>query len=487
MDTGHDIIKRNSDKIIGLTNQLLDLEKLREKSMSLQLVHDDVVLYTHYLVESFHSAASAKGIRLAFSSDPDEIHMDLDPDKFQEIVSNLLSNALKFTNEEGEVHVALSTQTKECGKQMKLEVRDTGVGIPWNEQHLIFNRYFQAGNHLDNGTPGSGLGLALTRELVHLMEGEISVQSAPGKGSVFSISLPIHDQAVPVSMSFTEAPGSSLAFTGVDSTKEAAPGPKDPNRLHLLLVEDNNDVLNYLSLLLEEDYIVHIAHNGVEGLESARHNIPDLIISDVMMPEMDGFTLTRRLKEDLRTSHIPVVLLTARSDADSRLEGLGSGADAYLAKPFNRQELLVRIENLIRLRRQMQQRYASIIPQEVLPVNIREGKPNREDVFMGRVRELLETHLDDEEFGITALCEHLAMSRSQLYRKFAALTDTTVNQYLQNLRLEKARQLLLTTDLHVSEVAYDTGFKNPSHFSRAFSNRYGNPPSQERSSASITG
>ena len=478
--TGHDIIRRNSDKIISLTNQLLDLSKLEERSMSLQLIHDDVAMYTRYLVESFHSAATDKGIRLVFSSDPEEIFMDLDPDKFQEIVSNLVSNALKFTDEGGEVHVSLTALQVEGREQLKMEVRDTGIGIPLKEQHLVFNRYFQAGNHLDNGTTGSGIGLALSRELVHLMDGEISVRSAPGKGSIFRVTLPVRDQAAPVSVPFAPSNRSSQGLRDLQNSPEQEHRPKGPQRLHLLLVEDNRDVLNYLSLLLEKDYVVHTAQHGMEGWENALHHIPDLIISDVMMPGMDGFTLTRKLKEDLRTSHIPVVLLTARADADSRIEGLGIGADAYLSKPFNRQELFVVIENLIAIRKKLQQRFAAGGVPAAVPGDSPDGILGREDAFLGQVREVLNNHLDDEEFGIHQVCEALGMSRSQLYRKFAALTDTTVNQYLQNVRLDRARDLLRTTDLNVSEVAYDTGFKNPSHFSRAFSKRYGHAPSQAR-------
>ncbi len=255
--------------------------------------------------------------------------------------------------------------------------------------------------------------------------------------------------------------------------------------LRLLVVEDNGDVVRYLRALLENTYEVYTAADGAEGFEMALETIPDLIISDVMMPVMDGFTLTRKLKADLRTSHIPVVLLTARADADSKLEGLGSGADAYLAKPFDRKELFLRIGNLIALRRQLQLRYAAPQKPRTLAQPGESLKHTREDAFMKQVWDILEAHLDEEEFGISRLCEALAMSRSQLYRKFAALTDTTVNQYLQNLRLNKARELLLTTELNVSEVAYDTGFKNPSHFSRAFSKRFGHAPSQVREKASL--
>ena len=486
LSSGHEIVRRNSDKILHLTNQLLDLSKLQAKSMPLKLIHDDVVLYTRYLVESFDSMASDKGIQLHFSSTPEEIFMDLDPDKYQDIVSNLLSNALKFTPEGGSVRVLLSLMAKTSGNTLKLEVRDTGVGIALEDQPLIFNRYFQAGNHLDNGTPGSGLGLALTRELVRLMDGKIGLRSAPGKGTVFEVFLPVGcmAQKTPIPV-WPETPKSrSAACEEPLPGREAADSEK--GALHLLLVEDNKDVIEYLQMLLKDHYAVHTAVNGVEGLEKALETIPDLIISDVMMPGLDGYALTQRLKEDLRTSHIPIILLTARADDDSRLAGLESGADAYLAKPFNRQELFVRIRKLIALRRRLHKRYFRLADTGWTEDTGTEAGGTREDAFIGQVRQILEAHLDDEQFGISSLCQTIAMSRSQLYRKFAALTDVTVNQFILNLRLEKARELLKTTDLNVSEVAYDTGVKNPSHFSRACSNRFGHAPSQLTSNPIIS-
>jgi YesN/AraC family two-component response regulator len=249
-----------------------------------------------------------------------------------------------------------------------------------------------------------------------------------------------------------------------------------PSTLKLLLVEDNPDVIRYLKSLLDEDYNVETATTGLDGYNKAMETVPDLIISDVMMPEMDGFTLCRKLKADLRTSHIPVILLTARSDFESRIEGLRTGADAYLSKPFNKRELFVRINVLIGSRKALQARYAQIHDQNIAPGS--NGKYHREDAFMDKVRNILETHLSDEEFGIAQLCEALGMSRSQLYRKFSALTDSTVNRFIIALRLEKAKELLSSTALNISEVAYDTGFKNPAYFSRAFSERFGYPPSK---------
>ncbi len=485
LDRGQEMIKRNTENLISLTNQLLDLAKLEDKSMPLKLVHDDVVLYLRYLTESFHSMAEIKGITLNFTSAVDEFYMDLDPDKLRDVLSNLLSNALKFTPESGKVSVLLDTIDKEGKPYLKLCVKDSGIGIPTEEQPLVFDRYFQAKNHLESHSSGSGLGLSLTQELVRLMEGEIKLQSSPGKGSAFEVYLAVTHNAKPVSL-----PGlDGIHIRTNPEVEDYQPLPRDHKRadglLTILLVEDNADVVRYLHSLLEGDYLIEIARNGAEGYQKALECIPDLIISDVMMPEMDGYTLSKKIKADLRTSHIPIVLLTARSDFDSRLEGLKSGADAYLSKPFNRKELYIRINTLIALRQGLQARYALLADQKILRQTSGDEKHLREDEFMNNVKEVLEVHLSDEEFGISQLCEALAMSRSQLYRKFAALTDMSVNQFIITLRLEKAKELLATSELNVSEVAYDTGFKNPAHFSRVFSHKFGYPPSQLRADSSL--
>ena len=470
---GLKMIKRNGQKLLNLTNQMLNLSKLEANTMPVNLVQGDVVTYLKYLVESFHSLAGAKNICLEFSAEPEEIRMDFDPDKMQDIVSNLLSNAIKFTPENGQVKVAIAKD----GEQVILSVKDTGRGI--SKEHLprIFDRYFQADAN-GNLAEGTGLGLALTRELVKLLKGEITVESTPGKGSVFTVRLPVTNLAKQALAPLTSAQVPLDLFFEKSEKAALASACRDGEKLVLLIVEDNADVVRYLRSLLSEDYQIEEAGNGREGFEKAVEIIPDLVISDVMMPEMNGFDFCKKLKNDLRTSHIPVVLLTAKADADSRLEGLEAGADAYLAKPFDKEELFVRVKKLIELRKALQERYTSLSDTtEIFPQN---GIFQKEDTFLQDVRRLLLEHLDDEEFGIPELCRSMGMSRSQLYRKFKALTDTTVHHFIHNLRLGKARELLLSTDLNVTEIAFETGFKNHSHFSRIFMKKFGVSPSQLR-------
>lgn len=468
LDEGHELVQQNTQKLLTLTNQLLDLSKLEARSMPIDLIQDDMSLYLRYLTESFHSLAEAKNITLHFTSEPEEIVMDFDPDKIREIITNILSNAIKFTPQGGEVRIQVK---REQEQQLCVHIKDNGIGIPKAQQHRIFDRYFQAGNHLNSHEEGTGLGLALTKELVVLLHGTISITSEVDMGTECILHLPITNQAKEVTLPSFNAYHKQEPAT----TPENKETVSEEHPLTLLLVEDNPDIIRYLKSLLHHRYHLVTAANGREGLAKARGLIPDLIISDVMMPTMNGFTLCRHLKKDLRTSHIPIILLTARFDTESRMEGLQSGADVFLAKPFNREELFLRIAKLIELRRKLQQRYKSLV--KTLD-SASATSNNTEDRFLKEVRTALEAHLDDEAFGIEALGKTLGMSRAQLYRKFAALTNTTLNRFLRSIRLNKAKTLLETTSLNVSEVAYQTGFKSPSHFSRVFSKEFGHTPSE---------
>jgi DNA-binding response OmpR family regulator len=400
--------------------------------------------------------------------------MDFDPDKVQDIISNLLSNAIKFTPKNGSITVSISTDFINYKKHLIIAIKDTGIGIPSEQINTIFNRYYQAKNHLEALEEGTGLGLALTQEFVKLLGGHITVRSQINKGSIFSIQLPINNTAkqTHLTLSLKNKPNNQTKKTKKqNSSKESA-------LLNILIVEDNEDVHNYLSTLLFNNYNIIIANNGNEGLEQVFKIIPDIIISDVMMPGYDGFTFCKKLKQDNRTSHIPIILITALADQKSKIEGLAAGADAYLTKPFAPNELFMRIDKLIALRKSLQEHYSSVIknPNEI-NLTIKEPQ-NKEDSFLNKVRFTLEEHITDEEFGITQLCSLMAMSRSQLYRKFSSLTDLSVHQFIMTLKLQRAKKLLLTTDLNVSQVAFDTGFKNISHFSRVFTKEFGYNPSK---------
>ena len=478
LDEGLDMIKRNGLKLLNLTNQLLDLSKLESSAMPVHWVNGDIAQYLKYLSESFQSFAASKNIRIVFASEQEIINMDFDPDKTQDILANLLSNAIQFSPEGGLIQISLSETDSENGKNFVLSVRDTGTGIPEDQIPFIFDRYFQAENQIDHLVEGTGLGLALTQELIHLLGGTITVKSIQGEGSTFTINLPITARAASdLQFLSREKVLSFLPLSVNTDAKENRKGPA-PKKMVLLIVEDNYDVVRYLKALLLEDYRIEVAENGLEGFKKATDIIPDLVISDVMMPGMDGFEFCEKLKTDLRTSHIPVIILTARADSASKVEGLKAGADVYLAKPFNREELFVRIKKLIELRKTLHKRYRSngIAPFSFEPDKT--GPVNMEDAFIQKVRQILSEHLGDEAFGTNELCRSLGMSRSQLYRKFRALTDISVHHFFRKLRLNKAQELLQSSDLNITEVALETGFKNLSHFSKVFLEEFGVTPSQ---------
>lgn len=462
------MITRNGKNLLNLVNQMLDLAKLEAGSLKANMVQGDVINYLQYLTESFHSFAETKGVNLHFSSSEEVFYMDYDPEKLLQIVSNLLSNAIKFTPEGGSVDVSAMA----LDNSLQVKVKDTGVGIPADKLPHIFDRFYQVEDDEQRHAGGTGIGLTLTRELVKLLNGKIDVESKPGVGTEFTVLLPITREA-----ELTSEPQAVFPAVEPDISGDFATAATATKNLPLLLiVEDNADVVLYLKSLLANDYQLEVAANGEEGWDKALKLVPDIIISDVMMPVMDGFELCDKLKKDMRTSHIPIIMLTAKADISSKIEGLERGADAYLSKPFNKEELRVRLEKLVELRKQLQARYGSLeplVPSEDIRVQM-------EDAFMVKLHGLLETHFSEENFGVPDLCRELLMSRAQLYRKVAALTGQPAAAYIRSFRLQKAKTLLQTTTLTVSEVAFEVGFKDLGHFSRTFRKAFGQSPSDFR-------
>ncbi len=471
-------IKRNSLQLLYLVNQMLDLQKLEAGRIPLNMVQGDILIYMKYLTESFHSQAQLKNIELRFETDLPELVVDYDPDKLQQIVSNLISNSLKFTPAGGRVLVSAGLSNGQNTPHLILKVSDTGIGIPAASQPYIFDRFYQVDDSHTRKGEGTGIGLAIIRELVKLLGGEISVKSDPGQGSEFKVVLPVTHKAplmAGVEENELEEPASGAGTTFILRENITS---NNGNLPQVLIIEDNTDVQQYLSICLENDYQLLFAGNGREGIEKATEFIPDLVISDVMMPEKDGFEVCRTLKDDIRTSHIPVILLTAKADNESRLQGLTCGADAYLAKPFNKNELLVRIQKLLELRQKLQQHYflqgGGDGGEAVSPGG------SKEEVFVEKFREIVLNHLDESHFSVDELSRELAMSRSQLYRKITALTGVSPNRYTRHLRLQKARKLLVETDDTIANIAYDTGFNDPAYFTRVFTHEFGMTPSEFR-------
>ncbi|MCB0638171.1 MAG: helix-turn-helix domain-containing protein, partial [Lewinella sp.] len=382
----------------------------------------------------------------------------------------LLSNAIKYSPEGGKVIFHISRE----GEELVVKVRDNGLGIPAAELPHIFDRFYRGRREVLEAAEGTGIGLALVKEWVDLMDGELLVKSKEGKGSTFIVRLPIRREA-PINTAPAVAMPLEMGALEEDRFEEPEMGHGDALPT-LLLVEDNADVLNFLQSSLRDQYQLMIARDGAEGLALALEHIPDLILSDVLMPQLSGFDLCKSLKRNEKTSHIPIILLTAKVDERARLKGLHQGADAYLSKPFSLQELKVRLRQLLLLRQRLQERY-----QKARPFGQWEpAASTQEDAFMHKLQVQLETHLGDETFGVQELARAMGMSRSQVFKKVKALTGLSIARYVRQYRVHRARKLLEETSLSVSEVAYAVGFKDPAYFSRVFSEVFGQPPSDTR-------
>jgi signal transduction histidine kinase/CheY-like chemotaxis protein/AraC-like DNA-binding protein len=504
------LIRRNGESLLRLINQLLDLAKLESKTLKINYVQGDVLPYLRYISESLHSYANAQNVMLRVESDQAGIVMDYDPERLLQIVHNLLSNAIKFTPSGGKVVLRL---TMDDGRQTErpstvsrppsavITVTDTGAGIPPEDLPNIFDRFFQASNLEKAKAGGTGIGLALTKELVQAMGGEINVESEVGKGAVFTVRLPITIKAAASAGVTWNVPKSGGDFKLPPDLPHKSPLdllPAADDSQSILIIEDNPDVVEYLAACLTSHpapllagegpgvrYALDFAYNGRAGIEKALETIPDLIVSDVMMPEKDGFEVVEALKNDERTSHIPIILLTAKADVESRLKGLRRGADAYLSKPFHQEELLVTVANLLEMRRKLQERfrigdYGLRIGEVPENSEIENPQSEIEDVFLQKFRSVVEANLSDLDFEMPQLERALAMSRSQIFRKVKALTGKSPSLFIRCIRLHHGRHLLQTTTLTVSEIAYEVGYSALNNFSDAFFEEFGERPTGMR-------
>lgn len=471
------MIQRNSNRLLSLVNQLLDLSKLETKSLNIDWVQGDVIPHLQYLTESCHSLAESKSINLAFFSKEESLEMDFDENKLQQILINLLSNAIKFTPEYGSVKVIAAQVVENGDPLLELTVQDSGKGIPQEKLANIFNRFYQVDDSATRQGEGSGIGLALVKELVYLLEGRIEVKSEVGKGSSFLVYLPIHLEAQRDLGGVPSTHPEPLIDEAerVDHAILNSAIANDEKPL-VLIIEDNADVTEYIISCLSPNYNLQTARNGKEGLEKALEIIPDVILSDVMMPEMDGFEVCQLLKMDRRSSHIPIVLLTAKATQEDKITGLTHGADAYLTKPFDKEELLIRLSNLAAQSKRLRERLTDPSSHNEA-VNETE---TREAAFLEELNEIIASNLGNELFDTNHLCRAIAMSRAQLHRKLKALTGQATANYIRSFRLRKAKSLLETTDAPIGEIALQVGFKDFSHFSRSFFKEFGVKPSETR-------
>jgi signal transduction histidine kinase/DNA-binding response OmpR family regulator len=479
---GLELIENNGKNLLQLINQLLDLSKLENKSFKLQQVQSDIIPYLRYLTESFLSMADDLDLSLHFYAEKEILVMDFDPEQIKQIMTNLISNALKFTPAGGKVSVNVSTSDG----RLQIDVKDTGIGIAENDLPHILDRFYQADSSSTRVAQGTGIGLAHTQELLKVMDGSIIVESELGIGTRVTIRFPIlhHEVIAGIHEIATSKP-----FVAIDRpTREQITDDKsfstqpssDVSLPQLLIIEDNRDVVEYLRSCLESHYQVLVAYDGKTGVEKALDQIPDFIISDVMMPAMDGFQVCDALKNDEHTSHIPIILLTAKADAASRLTGLRRGADAYMAKPFSPEELDLQISTLLENRKRMASYFSRALQSETLPITNGTTVPEEiqiEDAFIKKVKAIIELHYQDEQFALPQLCDAIGMSRSQLFRKMKAVADISPSDLIRSYRLRKAKALLEQGDITVAEVTYQVGFKDPSYFSKMFQEEFGMQPS----------
>ena len=458
-------IERNGKTLLDLINQMLALSKAETGAESLIVKHADVVPFLKYVVESFQSYAESRQIDLTLECSAVTFVMDYDSNKLQKILSNLISNAIKFNRPGGRVEVRISG----AGEGLEIVVTDTGMGIDPSELPHIFERYYQV---QDGSAAGSGIGLTLVKTYVDLWNGQIGVDSKPGEGTTFHLRLPRKSPSAELARKTDTPDGPELTIDLLSTP----PASQDDERPVILLVEDNRDVLLYLSEILEESYRLLTAADGQLGIHQAWKVIPDLIISDVMMPRKDGFEVCEALRQDERTSHIPIILLTAKADFNDRLGGLQSGADVYLTKPFRKSELLVQVNRLLAQRKALQSHYSQLALLPTTQFRVPEG----EEGFLYRLQTVIEENLSDEDFGIQHICQALHISRMHLHRKVKALTDQSASQFIRNIRLQRAKDLLTGTELSVSEIAHRVGFRSSSYFSRSFTGFFQLSPSDFR-------
>ncbi len=490
---------RNGVQLLRMINQLLDLSKIEAGKMNLNGSPRNIVPVLRALTHSFESLAWKKKIQLSFKSEEETVIVNFEQDKIEKIMHNLLSNAMKFTPDDGRVSVLLTVNCKpksvsgqSTAYSLQIYVRDSGIGIPADRLPQIFDRFFQADHLATREYEGTGIGLALTKELVELHGGSISVKSEIGKGSTFVVHLPVAREAGEwktengggqseedrsSSNEDTVSQESATQFnvhSEADSSERDVPSSVPHSPSSVLIIEDNDDVRQFIRDGLEENYNVLEAPDGEQGLAKAQEKMPDLIITDVMMPKMDGYALVRRLREDPLTSHIPIIMVTAKAAEEERLEGLESGVDAYLVKPFNTKELHVRVRKLIELRQKLREQWLKNPKISVSEIAV----ASADQRFLDRLLKIAEENMGEENFTIDDLSVKAGMSKRQLNRKLKALLDCSASAYLRTVRLERAKQLLEQSAGTVSEIAFEVGFSHTSAFTRAFRDAYGKPPKE---------
>ena len=478
-----DTIERNSQRILRLVNQILDVRKIDKQQMHLHCEETDMVQFVAGITKMFDFNARERGITLNFIHEGiDSLPAWVDRSQFDKVVTNLLSNAFKYTGDGGEISIVLNTPNHQ---HLTLQVLDTGVGLDSDTLRHIFDRFYQGSNSRSMKIEGTGIGLNLCKMIVDMHHGTISAENRSDgqQGSVFTVTLPLGNQHlrseeldVTSEELSVKSEESATAAEVTSHPSPLTPHPQTSTRKHVLLVDDDEEICQYIKQELHRFYKFNACHNGKDALKELLTNDYDVVVSDVMMPEMDGFTMLRMVKTNLNLSHLPVIMLTSKSDVANRLEGLENGADAFLAKPFDMDELHLTIENLIKGRRHLKGKFSGA-QRQVDKLEAPEVKGN-DELLMERIMKSINKNLDDSDFNVETLCSEVGISRAQLHRKMKELTGLSTSEFIRNIRLEQAARLLKEQKINVTQVAYTVGFSNLAHFSTIFRKHFGVAPSE---------
>jgi signal transduction histidine kinase/DNA-binding response OmpR family regulator len=470
------LIQRNAKRLMNLVNQLLDFRKIEVQEIKLALTENDIVSFARETCASFSDLSEKKNIDLSFYSKPLKLVTMFDRDKLERIIFNLLSNAFKFTPEGGRISVVLEFEENavlpntQTGSLVKLTIKDTGIGIPEDKKEKIFDRFFQNSSPENIVNQGSGIGLSITKEFVQLHGGKIYVESGT-EGSSFVVLLPVELSSTNVNSKTDE---SHFSFKQDELSLQEQTSKFDQKKQKLLIVEDNEDFRFYLKDNLKEEFNILEATNGEQGYKIATLQSPDLIVSDVIMPKLDGFQMTKKIRNDLRTNHIPIILLTSSSKEEQKIEGFNNGASEYLTKPFNYKLLLSRIKSLINEReivKKSLQKRMDISPSEIDITPL-------DEKLISRAVKLVEKNISNADFSVEEMGRELGISRTHLYKKMVALTGKSPVEFIRLIRIKRASQLLEKSQLTVSEVSNEVGINNLKFFARYFKAEYNMLPSQ---------
>lgn len=473
--TQYRLMYNHASRLLQLVNQLLDLSSIDAGKMKLEISVSDIIGFVSGILNSFESFAVEKKNQLKFESERDKLVCCFDRDKLQKIITNLLSNAIKFNRENGFVNLSVKERVKKGFLHIQIEVEDNGPGMTEEVQKNIFDRFYKSQGQ--SNIEGSGIGLALVKELVELHFGEVEVKSAVGKGTDFRITIPVDEKFYEnknVKIQKSNQTESAFRSTLITLESEDVNYEISEGAPLILIVEDNNDMRRFIKESIQSNYKVIESSDGIDGLNAAFEKIPDLIISDVLMPKLNGYEFCSKIKTDERTSHIPVILLTSKAEMNGRIKGFATGADDYLTKPFNNAELLFRIKNLIDQRRKLREKFSKEITLEPKDIAI----TSADEKFLKRVLEIVEKNISNENFSAEDFAESVGMSKTHLNRKLNALLDSSANEFIRTYRLKKAARLLSGKSGNISEIAYEVGFSNPSYFAESFKKYFGCSPSE---------